>query len=143
MVCPRPSLLIFACGALAAACGTAGSVSGAVTGPAAAQQVPRTPVQAALAWFRAIDAKDGPQVLAAFAPGNASATSWHAWGPAAWPSFSAVRCQGGARTPTKATVLCTFSESQAPSAGNPVGFWSVSFVRAPHGRWLIDNYGQG
>ena len=136
-----PALLSFSCGAVAAGCGWAGAAGGA--DPGAVSQAPGTPAQAALSWFRAIDAKDRQLVLAAFAPGNASGTSWHAWSPEAWPTFSAVRCKGESQTPTRATVRCVFSESRAPSVGNPVGFWSVSFVRVRQGRWLIVNYGQG
>ena len=132
-----------ACGALVAGCGSAGSAGGTTVANSVATRAPNNPLSAALAWFRAIDAKDRRQVLAAFAPGNSSGTSWRQWGVESWPTFSSVKCKGESRTPSAATVTCTFSESQAPSVGNTVGFWTVSFVRAPQGRWLIDNYGQG
>jgi hypothetical protein len=44
---------------------------------------------------------------------------------------------------TTASVYCTFSESQAPSVGNPDSFWTVELQRQPDGRCLISNYGQG
>lgn len=139
----RSAFLIFVCGALVTACGSAGRPSVESVDQAVALQAPSTPVQTALAWFRAIDAKDRPAVLASFASGFASSTSWHYWGVDAWPTFSSVRCKPGTETARRATVLCTFSESQASSVGNPAGFWSISFLRDVHGRWLIVNYGQG
>ena len=47
------------------------------------------------------------------------------------------------RSGVTALVLCTFSESQAPSVGNPDSFWTVDLKRQPDERWLITNYGQG
>ena len=143
MVHPWPALLISASGALAAGCGSVGSAGGATGHPAIASREPNSPLRAALAWFGAIDAKEQHQVLAAFAPGVAAGTSWREWGAGSWPTFSGVRCKGESQTAISATVMCTFSESQAPSTGNPVSFWTVSFVHTLHGRWLIVNYGQG
>ena len=143
MTTGKVALVLFACGALVAGCGSAGSASRTTAATSRASHELNTPLNAALAWFRAIDAKDRRQVLAAFAPGYSSATSWSQWGVDSWPTFSAVKCKGESRTPSAATVACTFSESQAPSAGNRVSFWTVSFMRTPQGRWLIENYGQG
>jgi hypothetical protein len=40
-------------------------------------------------------------------------------------------------------AILIFSESQAPSAGNPDSFWTVDLKRQPDERWLITDYGQG
>ncbi len=102
-----------------------------------------SPQAATLSWFAAINHKDGAAAVAHFTHAAAGMMGWGNGNTATWPTFSALRCRRLSRTATNAVVSCTFSESRAPSVGNPVNFWTVSLTLKPGGRWLITNYGQG
>lgn len=103
----------------------------------------QSPEQAALSWFYAINDKDKAAAVAHFEPAAAGQMNWGNGDTSTWPTFSALRCEPTSQSATTASVLCTFSESQAPSVGNPVSFWAVDLHRQPDGRWLISTYGQG
>lgn len=113
--------------------------------PPATAQTSTTPVRAALSWFAAINRKDKAAAIAAFVPSAAEQMNWGNGDTATWPTFTAIKCtqQNQDAATATATVYCTFSESQAPAAGNPDTFWTVYFQRTSDGRWPIDNYGQG
>lgn len=99
--------------------------------------------QATLSWFAAINQKDKAAAIAHFEPAAAGMMNWGDGDTSTWPTFSALHCAQVDRSGVMASVYCTFSESQAPSVGNPDSFWTVYLERQPDGRWLITNYGQG
>jgi hypothetical protein len=103
----------------------------------------QSPMQATLSWFSAINHKDKAAAAAHFEPSAAGQMNWGNGDTSTWPTFSALRCKQVSRGATSASVDCTFSESQAPSAGNPDSFWTVYLKRQPDKRWLITGYGQG
>jgi hypothetical protein len=103
----------------------------------------RSPEQATLSWFYAINHKDRAAADAHFEKAAGGQMDWGDGDTSTWPVFSALRCQPASQQATSASVYCTFSESQAASAGNPDSFWTVWLQRHPDGRWLISNYGQG
>jgi hypothetical protein len=103
----------------------------------------RSPEQATLSWFYAINHKDKAATLAHFEPATARQMNWGNGDTSTWPTFSALHCKPTSQSVTTASVSCTFSESEAPSAGNPDSFWDVDLHRQSDGRWLISNYGQG
>ena len=103
----------------------------------------RSPEQATLSWFYAINHKDKADAVAHFTRAGAGQMNWGNGDTSTWPTFSALRCKPASRSAATASVYCTFSESQAPAVGNPDSFWTVYLQRQPGGRWLIDNYGQG
>lgn len=104
----------------------------------------QSPEQATLSWFYAINHKDRADAVAHFTRAAASMMNWGNGDTSTWPTFSAVHCQHAIRqSAATASVYCTFSESQAPAAGNPDSFWTVQLQQQPDRRWLIDNYGQG
>lgn len=99
-----------------------------------------TPLQAALGWFAAVNAKDSQKAKTYFA---VSARDMMDWGPASeWSTFANIHCTTSSATQTHALVRCTFDESSSPTEGNPDSWWSVELRRGQQG-WLIDNYGQG
>lgn len=103
----------------------------------------RSPVQATLSWFSAVNHKDKAAAVAHFAPAEAGDMNWGNGDTSTWATFSALRCKQVSASAVAATVYCSFKESQAPSVGNPDSFWTVDLARQPDGRWLITNYGQG
>ena len=103
----------------------------------------RSPEQATLSWFYAINHKDKADAVAHFTRAAAGQMNWGEGDTSTWPVFSALRCKPANRDTVTASVYCAFSESRAPSVGNPDTFWTVYLQRQPSGRWLIDNYGQG
>lgn len=103
----------------------------------------RSPEQATLSWFYAINHKDKADAVAHFTHAAAGQMDWGNGDTSTWPAFSALRCKPASRGAVTASVYCTFSESQAPAVGNPDSFWTVYLQRQHDGRWLIDNYGQG
>ena len=103
----------------------------------------QSPEQATLSWFYAINHKDKAAAIAHFTHAAADMMNWGNGDTSTWPTFSALRCKPTSQNATTASVSCTFSESQAPSVGNPDSFWAVDLQRQSDGRWLIDNYGQG
>lgn len=125
------SLLLAGCAA-STGHGSSGTASGSLT-----------PVQTALAWFRAINARDGSRAQSYFVPARAFMTEWVYGYRSTGPPFVDVRCRPEGRATTTANVYCTFKESPSPDEGNPDTFWSISMERKAGGRWLIDNYGQG
>ena len=146
---------ILFCGALAAGCGSASHA--AISSPASAKTISakparvdaqpvaeyQSPVQAALSWFAAINQKDKAAAIAHFEPAAVGMMNWGDGDTTTWPTFSALHCAQVNRSGVTASVHCTFSESQAPSVGNPDSFWTVDLKRQPDERWLITNYGQG
>ena len=123
--------------------GSSGSATGRSSAPTHASSSKQTPRQAALAWFAAINHKDKSAAVADFEPSAAQQMGWGGGDQSTWPSFSSVRCKTLRQSATNAIVYCTFSETQAPAAGQLDHFWEVWFHRSTRGRWLIDNYGQG
>lgn len=103
----------------------------------------RSPEQATVSWFYAINHKDKADAVAHFTRAAAGQMNWGNGDTSTWPVFSNLRCKPASRGARNASVYCTFSESQAPAEGNPDSFWTVYLQRQPGGRWLIDNYGQG
>jgi hypothetical protein len=103
----------------------------------------QSPEQATLSWFYAINHKDKAAAVAHFEPAAADQMNWGDGDPSTWPTFSALHCKPTSQSATTASVYCTFSESQAPSVGNPDSFWTVELERQPDRRWLISTYGQG
>jgi hypothetical protein len=103
----------------------------------------RSPEQATLSWFYAINHKDKAAAVAHFTPAAADQMNWGNGDTSTWATFSALHCRQLSRSATTASVYCTFKESQAPSVGNPDSFWTVYLHRQSDGRWLITNYGQG
>lgn len=110
---------------------------------ASAAALYRSPEQATLSWFFAVNHKDKAAAVAHFQPAAAGQMNWGNGDTSTWPTFSALHCRQLSRSGTTATTYCRFKESQAPAAGNPDSFWTVSLHRQPDGRWLITNYGQG
>lgn len=102
-----------------------------------------SPVQAALSWFSAISHKDKAAAVAYFEPAAAGQMNWGNGDTSTWPEFSAVHCRQLSRSAALASVYCTFSESQAPAAGSPDSFWTITLARQPDNQWLITSYGQG
>jgi hypothetical protein len=102
----------------------------------------RSPEQATLSWFFAINHKDKAAAIAHFEPAAAGQMDWGNGDTSTWATFSALHCKQVSRSVTTASVHCTFKESQAPSNGNPDSFWTVYLHRQAGGRWLITNYGQ-
>jgi len=103
----------------------------------------QSPVQATLSWFAAINQKDKAATMAHFEPAAAGMMNWGGGNVTTWPTFPALHCAQVNRSGVTASVYCTFSESQAPSVGNPDSFWTVDLKRQSDERWLITNYGQG
>ena len=102
-----------------------------------------TPQATALAWFHAIDTDNIAAAKRLFTPGEVQMITWMNGPTSAQPLFSGVHCQTLSRSSSNAAVNCTFKESVSPTEGNPDTFWNLSMVKNSHGRWLIDNYGQG
>lgn len=122
-------------------CGSPASYrSRATLSPTAAE---RSPVQATLSWFSAVNHKDMTAAVAHFEPSAANQMDWLNGDTSTWPIFSALHCKPVGQSNSSATVYCTFSESQAPAVGNPDSFWTVDLQRQSDGRWLISGYGQG
>ena len=69
--------------------------------------------------------------------------NWGNGDTSTWPTFSALHCKQVTSSAAIASVYCAFSESQAPSAGNPDSFWTITLERQPDKQWLITSYGQG
>jgi hypothetical protein len=146
----RAGATLIICAGAIAGCGS--SSGPAVSSPASpgpgrsavsAAAVYQPPAQATLSWFFAINHKDKAAAVAHFAPATADQMAWASqWQPSAWPTFSALHCRQVSRRAAAAWVYCTFTESQAPSAGNPDSFWTVELHRQADGRWLITSYGQ-
>ena len=130
---------VIAGAAVVAGCSSSPSSPGTAV-PAA---VYRSPEQATLSWFYAVNHKDRADSLAHFTRAAAGQMNWGNGDTSTWPRFSALRCKPVSRGAAVALVYCTFAESQAPAVGNPDTFWTVDLQRQPDGRWLIDNYGQG
>ena len=82
----------------------------------------QSPVQATLSWFAAINQKDKAAAIAHFEPAAVFMMNWGGGDISTWPTFSALHCAQVNRSGATALVLCTFSESQAPSVGNPDSF---------------------
>ncbi len=99
-------------------------------------------MQTALAWFSAINAKNGPAVRAHFVR-HSMWTSWSNADVARMSTFSNLLCQLVDQTGIDATVHCSFHESTSSMEGNPDAFWNIEMTRNPAGVWLIHNYGQG
>lgn len=129
----RPVMVWLVASAVLAGCTSSHSAS------VSSSSRPKTPVDAALAWFHAINHKDKAAALAAFLPSNADQMNWNGGNTASWPTFSKVACTDSYSDDTVANVYCTFKES------DPLGdtFWTIHFQHATDGRWLIENYGQG
>jgi len=123
----------------------AGSASASSPGAVAAVTVSsfETPLQAALSWFAAVNAKEAAAAVAHFVPADADMMNWGNGDTSTWSTFTRLRCKPLSQDAASATVYCSFDESQSPSEGNPDSFWTVWLARQPDGRWLIDNYGQG
>ena len=103
----------------------------------------RTPLEATVSWFSAINGKDGSATLAHFTShGSGGRASWTG-DPSGWPTFSHLRCRPLQATASTASVRCAFHESSAADAGQPDSFWDVDLVKGSRHEWLIDNYGQG
>ena len=96
-----------------------------------------------MSWFYAVNHKDRAAAVAHFAASSAGLMNWGNGDTSTWPTFSGLQCRPVSDAGGTATVNCTFSESQAPAAGNPDSWWNVELQRQPDGRWLITNYGQG
>lgn len=101
----------------------------------------QSPTQVALAWFGAINSKD-PAALALYNQPGPGAWTGGSFPPSHWPTFSSVRCIPNSLSEVTAHVICTFTESQAPSVGNPDSFWSLYMDRHHDGRWFVTEYGQ-
>lgn len=129
------------CALAVAACGGVPPTTGASLTAVRTSAKAKTPVQAALAWFVAINHKDKREAFAAFVPGDVQQMEWGGGKPSTWPTFRSVKCKPESPSGAQAAVYCTFSESQASSVGNPDKFWSIDFRRRS-GRWLITSYGQ-
>jgi hypothetical protein len=142
---------LIACAVAVSACGS--SQDSKVSSPAASPTPERadfpaassyqSPEQATLSWFYAINHKDKAAAVAHFEAAAAGQMNWGNGDTSTWPTFSALHCKPTSHSATTAYVNCTFSESQAPSVGNPDSFWTVELQRQPDGRWLISSYGQG
>jgi hypothetical protein len=97
-----------------------------------------------MAWFDAINRKDGKLAGTYFQPPNSGYpqsiwTNYESNGP----PFTHVKCNLQSQHGPTATVLCTFKETPSPDEANPDTFWSVSLARNGSDRWLITGYGQG
>ena len=79
----------------------------------------QSPEQATLSWFAAINQKDEAAAIAHFEPAAVGMMNWGDGDTTTWPTFSALHCAQVNRSGVTASVHCTFSESQAPSVGNP------------------------
>ena len=112
-------------------------------GAAAKSAPPRTPVQTALAWFRAIDAKNAPKAESYFTPRQRSLTEWVTGYVSKGKPFTDVHCRSENQKASTANVYCTFVEAPSPDRGNPDTFWTISMQKSSGGHWLIDSYGQG
>ena len=131
--------------------GTAGLASPATPARSAAPAAPAaspvasfaTPLQAALSWFAAVNAKDRAAAVAHFLPARANEMNWGGGDTATWSTFTGVRCQTTSQAAASAAVYCSFAESASPSEGNPDSSWTVWLDRQPDGRWLIEDYGNG
>lgn len=132
-----------------AGCGSSsGSDASAPNSPSPAQAsvsaaLYRSPEQATLSWFFAINHKDKAAAVAHFTRAAADQMDWGEGDTSTWPTFSALHCKQASRNGVTASVYCTFKESQAPAVGNPDSWWTVYLHRQHDGRWLINNYGQG
>ena len=142
---------LIACAAAVCGCGSSqgSKVSATAASPTperadlGAASAYQSPVQATLSWFYAINHKDKAAAVAHFEPAEARQMDWGNGDPSMWATFSALHCKLTSQSATTAGVYCPFSESQAPSVGNPDSFWTVGLQRQPDGRWLIYSYGQG
>ncbi len=103
----------------------------------------RTPEQAALSWFYAVNHKDDGAAVGHFEHSAAGQMDWGDGNTSTWPTFSRLHCKQVADQAFSASVYCTFRESLAPAAGNPDTFWTIDLRRQTSGRWLIAGYGQG
>lgn len=103
----------------------------------------RSPLQATLSWFFAVNHKDKAAAVAHFAPTEAGMMDWGEGDTSTWPTFTALHCRQLSGSASAAEIYCSFNESQAPSDGQVDNFWTVSLNRRPDGRWLITNYGTG
>jgi hypothetical protein len=110
---------------------------------AAKSAPPRPPVQTALAWFRAIDAKNAPKAESYFTPRQRNLTEWVTGYVSKGKPFTDVHCRSEGQKASTANVYCTFVEAPSPDRGNPDTFWTISMQKSSGGHWLIDSYGQG
>jgi hypothetical protein len=102
-----------------------------------------TPLEAALSWFAAVNAKDRAAAVAHFAPADASMMDWGNGDTSTWSTFTRLHCRPLSSSAASAAVYCSFDESQSTSEGNPDTFWTLWLTRQTDGRWLIGDYGQG
>ena len=128
-------------GAVVAAAVTVAGCGSPQSSNAAVASLYRSPEQATLSWFYAINHKDKADAVAHFTRAAAGQMDWG--DTSTWSTFSALRCRPTSLGAVTASVYCTFSEPQTPAVGNPDSFWTIHLQRQPDGRWLIDNYGQG
>jgi hypothetical protein len=145
---PAAAALIVGAGAVAGCGASPGSKAVTLASPkpgqgsVSAAALYRSPGQATLSWFFAINHKDKAAAIAHFEPAAAGQMDWGNGDTSTWATFSALHCKPVSRSATTAAVYCRFEESQAPSNGNPDSFWTVYLHRQADGRWLITNYGQ-
>src|SRR5580693_7279091 len=74
---------------------------------AAKSAPPRTPVQTALAWFRAIEAKNAPKAESYFPPRQRSLTEWVTGYVSKGKPFTDVHCRSEGQKASTANVYCT------------------------------------
>lgn len=103
----------------------------------------QSPGQATMSWFYAINHKDRAAAVAHFAPAAAAMMADWYGGPAAYPTFSELRCRQLSSSASTASVLCTFKEVHAEPGVQVDNFWTVELQRQADARWLITNYGTG
>jgi hypothetical protein len=101
----------------------------------------RSPEQATVSWFYAINHKDKAATVAHLTRAAEEQTGWGAIATSKWSTFTALHCKLASQASRTASVRCTFTESQSPAEGNPDSFWTVYLTRV-HGRWLVNSYGQ-
>lgn len=102
----------------------------------------QSPVQTAVSWFDAINARNLPLAKAHFAAADRDQMDWSSSELHA-SKFSGVRCNATEQGDTTATVRCTFNPMDTPRDMKNVTFWSIDMEQTPPGPWLITNYGQG
>lgn len=101
------------------------SACGPATPPTTAAAGPGTPETAVLAWFSAINHKDGAAAVAAFEPSAAAQMNWGNGDTSTCPTFSTLKCKPQSQMAPTAAVYWTFDESAAPAVGNADSFWTV------------------
>jgi hypothetical protein len=70
----------------------------------------RSPVQATLSWFAAINHKDKAGAAAHLEPAAAGQMNWGNGDTSTWPAFSALHCKQATSSAAIASVYCTFSD---------------------------------